>query len=166
MQPWQQYYIFVELKKLSSLWCSFSDYLTHALTVSSALVGDTEGSLKMKIHLLGGHIGLFHLSAMSVLILLLDIFPYKNIPTEEMWKQDWKAAQLFSGGVFKCPVWASLGEWSSYSVLSAVQQGLERDGEEGLEWSFHLNFPDPLGIWMPGAGEKLLSEQKHCKHEC
>lgn len=114
----------------------------------------------------GWHTGLFHLSAMNVLILLLDMLPYKNIPTEEMWKQDYKSAQLFSGGVFKCPVWASLGEWSSCSVLSAVQQGLERDGEEGLEWSFHLNFPDPLGIWMPGAREKLLSEQKHCKHEC
>lgn len=58
------------------------------------------------------------------------------------------------------PVRASLGEWSSSSVLSAVQQGLEQDGEEGLEWSFHLNFPDPLGIWMPGVGVELPPEQQ------
>lgn len=88
MQPWQKYYIFVELKKLTCLWFSFSEYLTCALTVISALVGNTKWCLKKKIHLLGGHIGLLHLSAMNILILLLDIFPYKNNPREEMWKKD------------------------------------------------------------------------------
>lgn len=47
---------------------------------------------------------------------------------------------------------------SSFGGLSEIRQGLEKDGGGGLGWSFLLNLPDSLGIWMPRTRMKLPPE--------
>ena len=71
-----------------------------------------------------------------------------------MGKEDWKTMHLFGGGSLS-NLWGDIG----LEHLSEMWQGLEQDGRGDLGWSFHLNIPDSLGIWMPGAGMNLPPRQ-------